>query len=94
MEFIYTIDNGAPVEVPVNTQWRPLKDGAEIATIDISTIALDREHKMRVQMKAETKILFRDTGCCDGLEIGEALAACLRHVSAIIGEFDTRFFSK
>jgi len=49
---------------------------------------------MRVQMQAEIKVLSCDTGCCDGLEIEEALAACLRHVSAIIDKFESRFFSK
>jgi hypothetical protein len=94
MEFTYAIDNNVPVTIPVNTRWRPLEDGTEIASIDISAIPLDREHKMRVQMKAEAKILFRDTGSCDGLEVVDSLAACFRHVSAIVGEFDRRFFSK
>lgn len=94
MEFTYTIDNGAPIKVPVNAKWRPLKNGALIASIDISPFALNREHKMRVQMQAEIKMLFQETGCCDGLEIDGALTPCLRHVSAIVDEFDRRFFSK
>jgi hypothetical protein len=94
MEFTYTIDNGAPVTIPINAKWRPLENGAQIANIDISALALDRQHEMHVQMQAEMKILFYDTGCCDGLQIEDALGACFRHVSAIIDEFDGRFFGK
>lgn len=95
-DLIYTLNDRAPVSVTVDQSWRPLEDGTEIATIDISAFAPDAkpEDKMRMQGGTEAQVFIDETGCgCDGIEVTSSMAACIRRVSEIVEVFETNFFS-
>ena len=92
----YTLDDAAPVSVEVEASWRPLEDGTEIASIDLSKVTFKQgaENVMHMQGGTEAQVIIDETGCgCDGLEVGKVMLACERHVSDIIEIVDSKFFS-
>jgi hypothetical protein len=93
-DITYRVNEGNPVKVEIEDIWRPLEDGAHIASIDLSQIVAAPDDKMRVQGGTEVQIFFNETGCgCDGLEVGAALIPCINYVSEIVDYFEARYFA-
>ncbi len=91
----YRFNDGATVNVPVDDVWRPLRDGAEMARIDISKLSPSDNDKMHLQCDTEVQVFFRETGCgVDGIEVISALEPCIRHVEQIVEFFNVEFFAK
>jgi hypothetical protein len=90
----YRVNEMAPVKMDIPDVWRPLENGAHIATIDLSQIVTGPEDKMRVQGGTEVQVFFNETGSgCDGLEVGAALIPCINYVSEIVDYFEARYFT-
>jgi hypothetical protein len=91
----YSIDEGESIDVPHSSKWFPLKDGAQIAEIDLGSSVLKGEEKMHVKAETQVQIFFSETGYgCDGLEVIAILDSCVNYVTAIVNEFEARFFAK
>jgi len=91
----YRFNGGATVKVPVDGAWRPLKDGAEVARIDMSHLSPTAESKMHIQCGTEVQVFIKETGCgVDGIEVTAALEPCVRHVEQIVEFFNTEFFAR
>lgn len=91
-ELTVRVNDGAPIPVDCSNDWKPLKDGAQIATVDLSAFPLKSEDKVSVEAQTELQVFFNETGCgCDGLPIEAALAPCINYVSAIIDLFAPAF---
>lgn len=91
-----SFNDGEFVSIPVDTSWRPLEEGAQVAEIDISLFspAPTDKDKMRVQGGTQVQVLVNETGCaCDGVEVGAVLKSCIRHVRDIADLFEQQFFS-
>ena len=90
-----SFNDGDFVNIPVNSTWRPLEEGAQIAEIDITQFApipSDKD-KMRVQGGTQVQVLINETGCvCDGTEVVAVLEPCIRYVSEIVDLFEEQFF--
>ncbi|MGB8590209.1 MAG: hypothetical protein WA755_05465 [Candidatus Acidiferrales bacterium] len=93
-EVVFSTKNGLLQTTPASGQWQPLVYGTEIAVIDNSVLDSYEETKIRVEMPGEIKVLFKDTGCCDGLPVEAILNSLGKYVSAIIDEFEVNFFGK
>jgi hypothetical protein len=92
-ELAYKVDNLAPVTIPVEDRWEPLKDGAQIASVDLSGHDFNLPHEVRVQGGTEVQIFFQETGLlCDGYDAQAILGVFGSHVTEIIDDFDAAFF--
>ena len=94
-DLAYTLDGGTPTSIDIDKSWRPLEDGTEIASIDLSTVPFKAgaENKMRMQGGTEAQVFIYETGCgCDGQEVGKVMLACMGRVSEIIGQFESKCF--
>ena len=93
IDLCYALNTGDPVKVDVDDTWRPLEDGARIASIDLTKLSLGPEDKMRAQGGTEVQVFISETGCgCDGLEVGIALVPCIQYVSNLVDLFEAKFF--
>jgi hypothetical protein len=89
----YTVNGGPPIEVPVSAEWKPLIDGAEIATIDTSAWVAGVEYEVRVNVQSEEQVCFSNNGLSvDGQPVLAALIPCIQHVESIVAACDTEFF--
>jgi hypothetical protein len=89
----YTVNDATPVSVPFIQRWRPIEEGAEIATIDLSRFTLGEKDKMNMYIETEVEICLKGTGTgCDRLPVDKALIPCIRCVSEIVDSFETQFF--
>jgi hypothetical protein len=94
-DLTYTLDDAPPVPVEVDGSWRPLEDGTEIASIDLTTVAFKSGAKniMSMQGGSEAPIIIDETGCaCDGFEVGKVMLACEHRVSEVVEIFRSKFF--
>ena len=93
----YSVNEGPFISVGVDQSWRPMEDGTEVASIDMTPLAAGAkpEDKMRMQGGGtEAQVFIDETGCgCDGIEVVSAMSACIDRVSEIIEIFASEFFS-
>lgn len=90
----YTVNDGEPTIIEAVDTWKPLVDGAKIATIDFSGAGIQHEDKVRVKAQTEVQIFFNETGCgCDGLTVEDALRPCMRFIWEVVELFGRQFFS-
>lgn len=92
--FVCTFNKETPLPVTFSSEWQPLKNGAVLASIDISGITFTREDELHMKTQTETQILFNETGVgCDGLPVEDALRPCIECVSQVVDIFEARFFA-
>lgn len=90
----YAVNEEEPMIIEAVDTWKPLVDGAKIATIDFSGAGIQHKGKVRVKAQTEVQIFFNETGCgCDGLTVEDALRPCIRFVWDVVGLFDRQFFN-
>ena len=94
MSVSVSLENGPTIEVPVSKEWQPLKDGARIASVDLSAVAYSGEHTARVHTQLEQAICINGTGLSiDGEPVLTVLPLCIKHVSDIVDGFEKQRFS-
>jgi hypothetical protein len=90
----YSINDAEPVSIEATDTWKPLKDGAKLASFDISGLPFGAEDKMRMNVQTEFQIRFKETGCgCEGLIVEEVMRACINRTHTVATLFDGQIFN-